>query len=167
MPAEMVPAVLAALDEEGIRAWLIGGWGIDALLGRQTRRHLDLDLAFDAREGAEERAIAALSSRGFEVVKRETLSTPPGLPFRLSARIVLDDGRRHLVDLHPVEATRDQAGGGDVEPTAEGRVAGSRVRCLTGTLQLALHQGYQARDFDRADVEQLRAHLDGGPADRA
>lgn len=33
--------VLAAFDAGGIDYWVDGGWGIDALLGRQTREHRD------------------------------------------------------------------------------------------------------------------------------
>src|SRR3954447_24766084 len=37
-------AVLGALQDAGVRTWLIGGWAIDALVGRQRRPHDDLDL---------------------------------------------------------------------------------------------------------------------------
>src|SRR5919202_2703530 len=36
--------VLTALDAGGIDYWVDGGWGIDALVGAQTRVHHDLDL---------------------------------------------------------------------------------------------------------------------------
>jgi lincosamide nucleotidyltransferase A/C/D/E len=41
--------VLADLTEAGCSVWVAGGWGVDALVGRQTRLHRDLDLALDAR----------------------------------------------------------------------------------------------------------------------
>ncbi|MGZ4382041.1 MAG: nucleotidyltransferase domain-containing protein, partial [Gaiellaceae bacterium] len=44
MRATDVLEVLAALGEAGVRASLEGGWGVDALVGRQTREHEDLDL---------------------------------------------------------------------------------------------------------------------------
>jgi lincosamide nucleotidyltransferase A/C/D/E len=37
--------VLDILDADGVMHWLDGGWGVDALLGVQTRPHADLDLA--------------------------------------------------------------------------------------------------------------------------
>jgi hypothetical protein len=37
--------VLERLDRAGVPVWLDGGWGVDALVGRQTRPHRDLDLA--------------------------------------------------------------------------------------------------------------------------
>lgn len=32
------------LTAEGVTFWLMGGWGVDALLGHQTRPHHDVDL---------------------------------------------------------------------------------------------------------------------------
>lgn len=32
------------LVQRQVRCWVMGGWGVDALLGRETRRHHDLDL---------------------------------------------------------------------------------------------------------------------------
>jgi Aminoglycoside-2''-adenylyltransferase len=32
-------------DQHGIKVWIDGGWGVDALLGHQTRKHDDLDIA--------------------------------------------------------------------------------------------------------------------------
>ena len=40
--------VLDMLEQFGIRYWLDGGWGVDALVGRQTREHRDVDIDFDA-----------------------------------------------------------------------------------------------------------------------
>jgi hypothetical protein len=42
--AERTASTWSLLEREGIRSWVIGGWGIDALVGRQTREHHDLDL---------------------------------------------------------------------------------------------------------------------------
>jgi hypothetical protein len=48
MRSDHVLAVLAELEAAGVAAWIDGGWGIDALLGRQTRPHDDLDLVVAA-----------------------------------------------------------------------------------------------------------------------
>jgi lincosamide nucleotidyltransferase A/C/D/E len=45
-----VEHVLDGLEEAGVRYWLAGGWGVAALVGRQTRAHRDLDLAVDAQQ---------------------------------------------------------------------------------------------------------------------
>ena len=36
--------LVAHLASHEVRVWLDGGWAIDALLGRQRRRHDDLDV---------------------------------------------------------------------------------------------------------------------------
>ena len=36
--------ILGQLEAAGLVVWLDGGWGVDALLGYQTRPHQDLDL---------------------------------------------------------------------------------------------------------------------------
>jgi hypothetical protein len=66
-----------------------GGWGVDALVGRQTRSHRDLDLALDA--GNEAAALRALQRRGYRV---ETDWRP--------VRIELVAEGRGWVDVHPV-----------------------------------------------------------------
>lgn len=36
----------------GIELWIDGGWGVDALLGEQTRPHKDLDIAIEPKQVA-------------------------------------------------------------------------------------------------------------------
>jgi lincosamide nucleotidyltransferase A/C/D/E len=58
-----VLSVLRLADRAGARLWIDGGWGVDALLGRQTREHGDLDVAIEARHLRV--FLAALSGHGF------------------------------------------------------------------------------------------------------
>ena len=37
-------ALYGLLTTRGMRCWVVGGWGVDALLGRQTRPHKDMDV---------------------------------------------------------------------------------------------------------------------------
>ena len=69
-PAALVTRIAVQLEAAGIDYWLSGGWGLDALLGRQSRTHDDLDLVVAA--GAGERAVAALAGIGLSI------SPPPG-----------------------------------------------------------------------------------------
>ena len=53
--------VLAVLDEIealGVRAWVDGGWGVDALLAEETREHDDLDLVVEDQCAAHGRRAA-------------------------------------------------------------------------------------------------------------
>jgi lincosamide nucleotidyltransferase A/C/D/E len=153
MDAAEVLAVLASLEAAGCSVWVGGGWGVDALVGHQTRPHQDLDLALDARD--ESSALGALESSGYRI---ETDWHP--------VRIELVAPGRGWVDLHPVvfgaEGHGQQAdiGGGhfDYPPDGfdEGLIAGQRVRCLSAEQQRRFHDGYEPRDVDLHDLALLR-----------
>ena len=68
MREEDAAELLDALAERGIDVRLDGGWGVDALLGRQTREHDDLDLFSERRD--EDALVALLRERGFAPVGR-------------------------------------------------------------------------------------------------
>lgn len=157
MPAEVVPEVMEALERSGVRAWVAGGWGVDALLGEQTRPHLDLDLVFDSDQDGERQAIAALHALGFRVMGREPVRT-----HWWSERIALSDDRGHVVDLHPVNGP-DFSAALQVHsdtPFVTGKVAGRSVNCLSSSVQLRLHEGYDdATEADHADVALLRGRV--------
>jgi lincosamide nucleotidyltransferase A/C/D/E len=155
-------AVLAALDAAGCRAWVAGGWGVDALGGRQTRPHRDLDLAVETeRLGT---VLEALAARGYVVEtdwlpNRVELHRPGGAG---SGGAGSGGGR---VDVHPLTFGPDgdavQAGldGAVFRYPPDGFVAGViggvRVDCLSRELQVASHTGYELRDVDRHDLAVL------------
>lgn len=152
MSAEQVLAMLGVLARASIVGWVDGGWGIDALLGKQTREHDDLDLVMAGDAVDEARAV--LEGQGFTVER-------DWLPTALSLRH--PDGRS--LDLHPVESTPD--GGGDqiqrdgsrwhYDAPVTGRIAGHSVRCCSPACQVAAHLGYEPDDTDRADMTALAA----------
>jgi Aminoglycoside-2''-adenylyltransferase len=61
--------VYKTLTDLGIRVWIDGGWGVDALLGRQTRSHKDLDIAIEDQQLLQFEQF--LASRGYHRIKRE------------------------------------------------------------------------------------------------
>ncbi|MFE4718463.1 nucleotidyltransferase domain-containing protein, partial [Streptomyces sp. NPDC056728] len=50
MTGESALSVVSALDSHGVRFCIGGGWAVDALLGKQTREHSDLDTSQPAAE---------------------------------------------------------------------------------------------------------------------
>ena len=58
--------VLDLMEASGIQYWLDGGWGVDVLVGKQTREHRDVDINFDAR--CTDVLLDALVFRGYEIV---------------------------------------------------------------------------------------------------
>ena len=80
--------IIDALAAVGVRSWVVGGWGVDALAERVSRTHRDLDLMILADDL--DAALEVLLAQGFSV-------TTDWLP----VRVELDDGIR-VVDLHPM-----------------------------------------------------------------
>ena len=70
MTATEVLEVLGWLEMAAVDVWVDGGWGVDTLVGEETRPHPELDLALDRDEL--EGARQALDERGFE---HDTTST--------------------------------------------------------------------------------------------
>jgi lincosamide nucleotidyltransferase A/C/D/E len=149
-----VLALLAAVPARSIPVWVVGGWGIDALLGEQTRLHDDLDLAHRVEDEPELRQ--ALEQLGYRIV----------LDYRPARIAFADDGGRE-VDLHPV---RFDALGDGVQAGFQGQVfhypancftTGSignvAVACLTAEQQQWFHRGYELRERDRQDLARLNA----------
>src|SRR5262245_5993446 len=91
-----VAQVIRLLEESGVPVWLDGGWGVDALLKKETRTHRDMDLIvpFDDLATAE----AALAGAGFTRDGRET---------NLPTRLVLRNSEGLEIDIHPVTFRAD------------------------------------------------------------
>ncbi len=168
MRAADVISLYRALTAAGAPVWLMGGWGVDALVGRQTRPHHDVDLLVDV--GDLERLRLCLVELGFvfkyawddEVrwIRDDAWSSPLEQP---SAFVYGHaDGRE--VDVHVVRQSDD----GDVEMLwnapyaftagglrATGVIEDESVRCLSRELQLNAHTGYVLPVHHLQDVELL------------
>ena len=129
-----------------------GGWGVDALVGVETRPHGDLDLVV-ALERCDA-IIDSLRADGFDVELDER-----------PTRVVVAAGDDH-VDLHLV--TRSEFGMTQTLPGGRrftyvlddtvGTIAGEAVRCLSAPMQILTHAGYEPDADDRADMAVVAAH---------
>ena len=72
MEAEDVIELLNLLEQEGIGVVVDGGWGVDALLGRRTRLHDDLDIAIEHKHVVKLRRLLEL--KGFREIPRPNSS---------------------------------------------------------------------------------------------
>jgi lincosamide nucleotidyltransferase A/C/D/E len=151
MTANDVLEVLGRLDEAGITWWVHGGWGVDALLGRETRPHDDLDLAVDRAH------IERLEA---------TLPEFHRLPERdeWPSSFVLADALGRQIDIHPLRM--DERGNGWQEQrdatevrwsrkelSGRGRIGGREVRCTTPAFEAKSHLYAGHDDIDRRDHE--------------
>jgi lincosamide nucleotidyltransferase A/C/D/E len=158
-----VRSVLEWLELAGIEVWVDGGWGVDALVGEQTRPHGDLDLALSVANL--DRAREALERHGFQ----HDEAIQPGLP----ARLVMRDEEGREVDFHPLAF--DRAGNGWQQLSKSGRawgcypaddlhatgvIGGRGMRCLSPQLQFRFRMGYEWSERDEHDIRLLIGRFD-------
>jgi len=144
MPGEAVVTIIDALEAAGVRCWISGGWGVDALAGRCTRSHGDLDLVVEDKDI--ERSVEILAAHGYWEWYRADSEVP------MFSRVVLHDHETagRAVDLHPLELSGTQV------EFASGEIEGRSVPCLSLSLQLKTHASYRKRWRDRSDLALLR-----------
>jgi lincosamide nucleotidyltransferase A/C/D/E len=154
MDAQEVVALVDVLEHAGIGVWLDGGWGVDALLGRQTRAHDDLDLVVELAHVPALQQL--LADRGYVL-------GGGGAPKSFE----LVDGSGRQVDVHPVVFDdrgdgiyRMETGGSWAYPAAgfagQGVVLGRELHCLTPEVQVLCHAGYELDEDDLHDLAALR-----------
>ncbi len=153
-----VLAILAVLEEMKVRHWVAGGWGVDALAGRQTRDHDDVDIVLDDFDRTVEAVAAALGARGFREVERDR--RPTWMPDRRH----LEDRAGCQVELVSLDLALVQRACSAAAPPGRpelvafgtGRIGGQPVPCLSADAQLVVHGGYASRPADRHDLELLQ-----------
>jgi lincosamide nucleotidyltransferase A/C/D/E len=152
MGASDVVELLSRLEQHTIDVWLNGGWGVDALLGDQTREHEDLDITISAADRAAFTAVMEIA--GFRTHRVDN-----------DFNWVLIDGRGRLVDVHLVDFSETlitETGVGLYGPAGlafevgslEGRgtIAGKPVKCETAEFQVLGHTRYTPDETDYRDV---------------
>jgi lincosamide nucleotidyltransferase A/C/D/E len=158
MKPEMTSVALLDLmrlfEESGIEVWLDGGWAVDAVLGRQTRLHKDVDIILRVSDLPMLKRL--LKGRGFDIQTGGTESN-----------FVLADGSGLEVDVHAITFDRDgygiyrMADGSDwIFPAAgfsgRGSLNGFVMRCLSPEVQVLCHaHGYVPTEKDFRDMELL------------
>jgi lincosamide nucleotidyltransferase A/C/D/E len=169
MSAERARTVYGLLDQNGVRCWVMGGWGVDALLGRVTRAHKDLDLLVQVSDLP--RYGELVRSNGFDRLLEWSESQPIMVGATRFDSAFVDahrDGRE--IDVHVVDV--DDRGAvvqlhADPWPlppdtiSGVGTIGGVTVRCVSRAAQLAMHSTYVLPDKHRADVRLLQGTTPG------
>ncbi|WP_196803940.1 nucleotidyltransferase domain-containing protein [Marmoricola sp. URHB0036] len=164
MSVEEALAVYDLLDKNGVRCWVMGGWGVDALLGRVTREHKDVDLLVLISDLS--RYAEIVHSRGFDrkLTWSESQPIQAGAVHFDSAFVdAHPDGRE--IDVHVIAVDHEGAVVQfytDPWPLPrealfdEGGIEGVTVRCVSRAAQLAMHSGYDLPEHHREDVRLLQ-----------
>jgi len=149
MTADDVVEIIKLLEQNGIEVYVDGGWGVDALLGEQTRIHEDLDIVVPHRYVSKLREL--LEARGYKDVPRDDTR---------DCNFVLGDDKGHLVDIHSY--TFDENGeniyGVAYKPhhlTGTGTIDGYPVKCPPPDVMIEFHTGYELDETDYKDTKAL------------
>ena len=142
------------ITQLGIELWIDGGWGVDALIGEQTRPHTYLDIAIQAKDVPVFRHF--LQERAYTEIKLEIAQ-----PWNF----VLGDESGREIDVHVI--VPDEQGDGIYGPpekgekypaaslTGTGNIDGQAVRCISPEWAVKFHSGYDLKDKDFRDVSAL------------
>jgi lincosamide nucleotidyltransferase A/C/D/E len=139
--------LLKKTEQLGVDVWIDGGWGIDALMERQTRPHNDIDIFVQKKNEAVFAEL--LHTNDYREVKME---------YTTNDHTVWRDQSGRTIDLHLFEFTEEGTLCYDnaVYPSdilnGQGTIDGVKVRCLTAAAQLQYHQGYEHDENDIHDV---------------
>lgn len=132
--------------QNGIKVYLDGGWGVDALLGRETRIHNDIDLFVEMRNYHD--YIHIIKENGFSEVTME---------YTTKNHTVWNDDKQRIIDLHCFEFINDGIlYEGDIFPletfSGTGKVGDITVSCIEPFSQVMFHLGYEHDENDVHDV---------------
>jgi lincosamide nucleotidyltransferase A/C/D/E len=141
--------LLKATDNISIAFWIGGGWGVDALIGTQTRPHDDIDVYINKKDGGLFEKM--LHEKGYSEVVME---------YTTDEHTVWRDLSDHAVDLHLLEVGTDEIHfAGYTFPVSvldgEGVIGGFALKCFTADAQLLFHQGYEYGEKDIHNVMML------------
>jgi lincosamide nucleotidyltransferase A/C/D/E len=154
MSAADVIDFIKDLGKQNIGIWIDGGWGVDALLGKRTRSHSDLDIVIQRQDLQKAREL--LERQGYQNVERDD-----SCPWNF----VLGDDKGHEIDFHVIVI--DDAGNGIYGPPEKGvmypagsllghgTIHGHPVKCIAPKYMVSFHTGYKLRERDYKDVTAL------------
>jgi lincosamide nucleotidyltransferase A/C/D/E len=151
--AQDVCALLLLFEQNELDVVIDGGWGVDALLGEQTRQHVDLDIAIAYNDVGKLRRV--LEENGFVDVPRADTR---------EVNFVMGDEHGRQVDIHTYSLDRENhpEQGLDYPPDSlngKGTILGRLVKCIDAVNMVKFHTGYDLDENDYHDVKALCLHF--------
>lgn len=176
--AEDAIQIYRRLTGSGIPVLLCGGWGVDALLGEQTRPHKDLDMLILLDDARRLREILSREGYTLKMLWSENRWARDAEGVTTATGFVLGDAGGREIDVHALRL--DEAGNGIPAWNYEGDfyipkqdfacagvIAGYPVHCFSYRLQKMGHEGYSMPEYQVKDMERLHrkygAEIDSGP----
>lgn len=128
MEGEEVLRIYNLLQNSGTEIIIDGGWSVDALLGKKTREHKDLDIALEWKDVPALRKI--LSRLGYKQVEEYS-----------KWNFVLRDNKNHEIDVHAFIYDKEENVIDGIMYPAEslkgsGVIDGQEVRCISPEYQV-------------------------------
>jgi lincosamide nucleotidyltransferase A/C/D/E len=166
LKAKDVIKIYRRLSTNGIRVWLTGGWGIDALLGKQTRPHKDLDVVMLLDDVFRMCELMVADGYGLKDLWSENLWATDAQNTKIATAFVLHDSDGREFDAHAMRLD-DQGNGIPAWEDTEGlifkvqnlagmgKIAGFTVQCITPEMQMRCHTGYELPEVQLRDLELL------------
>ncbi len=142
--------IIQLANDAGVKLFVEGGWGVDALLGYERRAHNDIDLFVDDKDYI--KFINIIKNKGFREVNME-YTTPN--------HTVWQDDNNRIIDLHRFYYGDEGmlVFEGESYPAkvfdCEGIIGGIKVNCMEPYSQVIFHTGYEHDDDDAHDVKLL------------
>ncbi len=149
MTIEDVFVLVKLFDQNQITVILDGGWGVDALLGEQTRKHADLDIVIEYKDVTCLRAL--LEARGYVDVPR---------PDTRECNFVMGDNEGRLVDIHTYTLDREHHPEQGLDYPLDslngtGMIKDYPVKCINREQMVEFHTGYELDENDYHDIKAL------------
>ena len=155
------------LLDNGIQTWVVGGWGIDALYGEQTRSHKDLDVIMRADDIF--KACQIMHEEGYisKALWSENRPVKDSFGNLIDTAFILQDCNKCGLDIHAI--IFDKAGNGlpawnetedfffsNEDLGGSGTIDGASVQCITVQSQLVCHSGYEIPGHQMNDLKILK-----------
>jgi len=152
MSLEEVERIVSSIQSANYAFWLDGGWGVDALLEKQTREHKDLDICIKLVDSEQVRKL--IEQAGYAVAEDES-----------PTRLIMQDNGGRRVDLHLLSFDKEDngeqnyKGGFNLYPAndlhSKGLVGKLKVDCLSPELQIKFREVYSPGEKSKHDVRML------------
>jgi hypothetical protein len=165
----LIGQIMKAHDSAGIKVWLLGGWGIDALCGLVRRAHHDIDLILQlSNRATHRRLVGEIADSVPEDAPQKLRSLIGGVQCDTRFFHVLPDGMLvsdfdatdPLLYPWPPDSFPDQV---------NGQLSGGAVRAISWSAQFVAKAGFSAfqkgvtlRPKDKIDLALIGKHLPPG-----